>query len=43
MLSGEGRDEGTGWRDSGGEIESLVLSGCGKEEGVLGQQTADVL
>lgn len=41
MLSGEGRDEGTGWRDSGGE--SLVLSGCGKEEGVLGQQTADVL
>lgn len=38
-----GRDEGKGWRDSDGSIESLVLPGCGKEEGTLGQQRANAL
>lgn len=35
---GRGRDEGKGWRDSDGAIESLVLPGCEQEEGTLGQQ-----
>lgn len=38
MGRGRGRDEGKGWRDSDGAIESLVLPGCEQEEGTLGQQ-----
>lgn len=40
---GGGEGGGEGWRDSDGAIKSLVLSGCGKEEGILGQQTANAL